>query len=361
MDGYAVRADDLASPPRTLRVVDDVQAGMRARLPVGAGEAIRVMTGAPLPNGADTVIRIEDTDGGTTAVTVNDSRDARRNVRRQGEDYERGDVLADVGDVVNPALIGVLASSGIQTLSVYRTPRVAIIASGDELVGLDRFDEVLAGERIVSSSSYSLPALVRTAGAAPIDLGIAPDSREALRARVEAAIGSDLIITVGGVSVGDSDHTRAVMEELGAQLTFWRARIRPGGPLAFGIVHDTPWLGLPGNPVSSGVTFELFVRPALLKMRGHTRLFPATVRVKLAEAVTGSTGLTSFLRVNLAARDGALHAHLTGTQSSGALTSLARADALLIAPEGRTEYAAGEELDAIPLGGALRATTFPAP
>lgn len=361
MDGYAVRADDMISAPTRLRVVAEVPAGAMPPTGIQRGEAMKIMTGAPVPDGADSVIRVEDTDRGEQSVEIRNLRDAKRNIRPRGEDYREGEALGNMGDVVTPALIGVLASAGAAHVTIYRQPTVGIVSSGDELVMLKGFDAVLAGQRIVSSNSYSLPALVREAGALPRDMGIAVDDPQALRERIEAARGCDLLVTTGGISVGDRDYTRAVLEDLGADIKFWRVRIRPGGPLAFGVVDERPWIGLAGNPVSAMVTFELYVKPAILKMCGHTNIFPLPVRVTLDEPVTVSGDLTHFLRVVLTPRNGRMHARLTGTQSSGALTSMARANAFLIVPEGRREYQTGEELNAIPLGAGRPASdVFPA-
>lgn len=361
MDGYAVRADDIISVPTRLRVVAEVPAGAVPPAGIQRGEAMKIMTGAPVPDGADTVIRVEDTDHGEHSVEVRSARDIARNIRPRGEDYREGEVLGNMGDVVTPALIGVLASAGAAHVTIYRQPTVGIVSSGDELVMLDRFGSVLAGERIISSNSYSLPALVREAGALPRDMGIAADDPQALHERIEAARGCDLLVTTGGISVGDRDYTRAVLERLGADIKFWRVRIRPGGPLAFGVVDGRPWIGLAGNPVSAMVTFELYVKPAILKMCGHTHIFPLPTRVVLDAPVVVTGDLTHFLRVVLTPRDGRLYARSTGTQSSGALTSMARANALLIVPEGRREYSVGEELNAIRLGaGRLLSDVFPA-
>jgi molybdopterin molybdotransferase len=360
MDGYAVRNSDIVAIPRTLRVTGEVVAGEVTRASVGDGEAVRIMTGAPVPAGADTVIRVEDTDGGAEWVEIRNLRDAGRNVRPLGEDFRAGDVLLTAGERVTPAAIGVLASAGFATVATYRQPTVSIVASGDELVRVDNFGGVMRGERIVSSNSYSLHALVRDAGGRPHDAGIAPDDPWALRNAINAAMACDLFITSGGVSVGERDFTRSVMQEMGADIKFWRARIRPGGPVVFGIVDGRPWIGLPGNPVSAMVTFELFVRPAILKMRGETRLFPAPQLVTLDERITVSGDLTHYLRVVVTQCDDGPHACLTGTQSSGALTSMLRANALLIVPEGGRPYERGERLRAIPLhSSAQRVQTFP--
>lgn len=360
MDGYAAHASDIARVPCRLNVVGEIAAGATRSRPLSAGEAVRIMTGATVPDGADTVVRIEDTDGGTTVVEIRDGRDAGRNVRPHGEDFREGDLLLDMGTRLGPAAIGVLASAGIASVATFRPPTVSIVSSGDELVSVNDFAPVLRGERIVSSNSYSLPALVREAGGRPRDGGITRDDPKALRAAIEGAMACDLLITSGGVSVGDRDFTRTVMRDMGVDIRFWRARIRPGGPIVFGVLEGRPWIGLPGNPVSAVVTFELFVRPAILKMLGETLLFPATQLVTLDEGATTSTDLTHYLRVIVSQQDDGLHARLTGSQSSAVLTSVMRANALLIVPEGHRECKAGEQFFAMPLGGSsLRTAAFP--
>ena len=354
MDGYAVRGEDMDAATRerpiTLRVTETVVAGGFATRPVERGEAVRIMTGAPLPAGADTVVRVEDTDGGLERVTIRDARDARRNTRPRGEDLCEGDVVAPAGTSIGPAQLGVLASVGATAVDVFRRPRVAILGSGDELVDLDRFHEVLAERRIVSSNSYTLHALVRTAGGDPVNLGVAEDSPDALRERLERSAGCDLILTSAGVSVGELDYTRVALESLGADMRFWKVRMRPGAPIGFGILRGTPWIGLPGNPVSAMVTFELFARPAIRKMMGHERLFRRPVEVTLEEPVTIGARLTHFLRAIVTPRsDGRLGARLTGPQGSGILTSMTRANALLVVPEDRPRSEVGETLNALPI------------
>ena len=362
MDGYAVRGSDIdtatADRPVRLRVLETVAAGRFATQPVGDGEAIRIMTGAPLPTGADTVVRVEDTDGGTTMVEVRDSRDARRNVRPRGEDFNEGDALLDAGAPLGAAQLGILASIGRASVDVYRRPRVAIVGSGDELVDVDRFHEVLAGRKIVSSNGYTLHALVRDAGGEPVNLGVAPDDPASLRERLGRATGCDLVLTSAGVSVGEFDYTRDVIAALGADMKFWRVRMRPGAPLGFGVLGSTPWIGLPGNPVSAMVTFELFVRPVVRRMLGHTRLFRRPIPVVLEERVTIGARLTHFLRAIVTTRDdGTVTARLTGPQGSGILTSMSRANALLVVPEDRPSVEAGTTLNAIPLGDDASLTT----
>ncbi len=362
MDGYAVRAVDIdgVTPERPvrLRVLETVAAGGFATQPVAAGSAIRIMTGAPLPEAADTVVRVEDTDGGTESVVIRDARDARRNVRPRGEDFEEGDLLLDVGAALGAAQIGILASVGRSSADVFRRPRVAILGSGDELVDVDRFHEVLAGRKIISSNGYTLQALVRDAGGVPVHLGVAADDPASLRDHLQRAIGCDLLITSAGVSVGEFDYTRDVISALGAEMKFWRVRMRPGAPLGFGLLGTMPWIGLPGNPVSAMVTFELFVRPVIRRMLGHTRLFRRPVSVVLEERVTIGARLTHFLRAIVSTRDdGTATARLTGPQGSGILTSMSLANALLVVPEDHPVVEAGEMLHALPLGDTAGLTT----
>jgi molybdopterin molybdotransferase len=357
MDGYAVAGDDItgarADAPVELPVVASIAAGAFPERALERGEAMQIMTGAPLPAGADTVVRVEDTDGGATRVRILKDRDVRKNVRRRGEDVHEGRVAIPVGTPIGAAQIGVLASIGFAEVSVHRRPRVAILGSGDELVELDQFAEVLAGRRIVSSNRYTLDALVRLAGGVPLPLGHAADSLDAVRALLERAVAfaPDLIITSAGVSVGEHDHTRTAVEQMGTALDFWRVRMRPGAPLGFGRVRDIPWIGLPGNPVSVMVTFELFARPAIRRLLGNARVHRRPVRVTLEEPVSIGASLTHFYRAIVAPReDGTLGARLTGPQGSGILTSMSLANALLIVPHDRSTVSAGEQLSAFLLG-----------
>lgn len=354
MDGYAVLGEEVegasGDAPVRLPVAETIAAGGMASRPLRRGEAMRIMTGAPLPEGADTVVRVEDTDGGVDSVEIRASRDVRRNFRPRGEDFHEGETVLAAGTPLGAAQLGVLASMGQGAVDVYRRPRVALLGSGDELVDLDRFHEALAGRRIVSSNGYTLQALVRSAGGVPVNLGFVPDSREAMRDGLERTAGCDLIVTTAGISVGEFDYLRDVLTTLGAEMRFWKVRMRPGAPLGFGILRGTPWIGLPGNPVSAMVTFELFVRPAIRKMLGHSLLFRRPVRVTLEEPVSIGARLTHFLRAIVTAHeDGSLTARLTGPQGSGLLTSMSRANALLIVPEDRPRVDAGEELSALVL------------
>ena len=362
MDGYAVRSADItpvmSGSPVKLRVVATIAAGEFASRPLKRGEAMRIMTGAPVPEGADSVIRKEDTDGGSDKVEVRDARDVWKNIRPAGEDFQRGDVLARRGMPVKAAVIGVLAATGVAEVKAFRRPRVAIISSGNELVDLDEFDAVVAARRIVSSNSYTLDALTRQAGGVPIDLGIAADTKASLRRKLDSATECDLILTSAGVSVGDLDHTRDVFASLGGKQKFWKVKMRQGAPLAFGMLNDVPWLGVSGNPVSAMVSFELFVRPALRKMQGHLSLFRRTVEVTVEEEVKIAAKLTHFLRAIVTrSQDGELLARLTGIQSSGVLTSMVKGNALLIVPETSPVVPKGSKLKALMLDQSLEETS----
>jgi molybdopterin molybdotransferase len=360
MDGFAVRGSDArgasALSPIRLRVVETIAAGRRGTRRIASGEAARIMTGAPIPEGADSVVRVEDTDAGAEIVAIRDDRDAQRNIRQRGEDVRADTIVLRAGTLIGPAHVGVLSSVGCAAPTLYRRPRVAILATGDELVPVEEFARVVAGDRIVSSNSYGLEAAVTAAGGEAVSLGIAPDDRDGLAAKLRAAEGCDMLLTSGGVSVGDFDYTREVVAALGGTLSLWRVRMRPGAPIGFGTLFGVPWLGLPGNPVSSLVTFELFGRPLLRTLGGHRRPHRRTVPVVLDEPLHLGAPLTHFMRVVLTrGGDGALHARLTGAQSSGMLTSMSSADALLVVPSppGPLEVPAGVTLSAIPLDGDL--------
>lgn len=353
MDGYAARSDDVrgatAEAPRRLQVVESIPAGAFPTRPITPGTCARIFTGAPVPDGADCVIRQEDTDLGVATVAIRDDRDAGANVRRAGEDLRRGALVFPAGTDLGPAQLGVLASMAVGHPLIVRRPRVAILASGDEIVDLDQPDEILAGRKIASSNTHTLTALVRQAGAEPLSLGIARDTPASLREHLARAPEADLLVTSAGISVGEHDHVRAVLEELGTELRFWRLRMRPGAPVGFGMLGALPWIGLPGNPVSTMVTFELLVRPAIRRLAGRALPFRRAVPVVLAEPVRVAGRLQHFQRVVVspAADGGPATARLTGPQGSGILSSMARANALLIVPEGQLETPAGATLPAI--------------
>ncbi len=356
MDGYAVRSVDVTAPVE-LQVIETVPAGHFPRQPVGPGQATRIFTGAPLPEGSDGVIRQEDTEAlPGSRVAIRNVRDAGKNLRRRGEDIRKGAVALAAGSVLGPAQLGVLASLAHELPVVYRAPLVAFMGSGDEIVDLDRKADILAGRKIASSNSYTLDGMIRRAGAEPIDLGIARDTKESLREHLERGreSGADLLVTTAGVSVGEHDLVRDVLRELGGELKLWRVQMRPGAPLGFGSLHGKPWIGLPGNPVSTMVTFELFVRPTIRRLSGHALPFRRTVPVVVQEAITLGPKLRHYLRAIVQAGESgtSLGARLTGPQGSGILTSMARANALLIIPE---------DMPAVPAGAALQALVLDDP
>jgi molybdopterin molybdotransferase len=356
MDGYAVRSADVTGPVE-LDVIETIPAGHFPQKRVGPGQAARIFTGAPLPEGSDGVIRQEDTEAlPRNRVAIRNARDAGKNLRRRGEDIRKGAVALAAGTALGPAQLGVLASLAHDLPLVYRTPRVAFMGSGDEIVDLDRKAEILAGKKIASSNSYTLSGMIRRAGAEPVELGIARDTKKSLREHLErfSGSGADLLVTTAGVSVGEHDLVRDVLQELGGELKMWRVQMRPGAPLGFGSLFEKPWIGLPGNPVSTMVTFELFVRPAIRRLAGHPLPFRRTVPVTLQEAITLGPKLRHYLRAIVQSSDAgtSLTARLTGPQGSGILTSMARANALLIVPE---------DMPAAPVGAALQALVLEDP
>ncbi|MEO7522071.1 MAG: gephyrin-like molybdotransferase Glp [Gemmatimonas sp.] len=364
MDGYAVRSADVrgatTSSPMTLRVTDTVAAGSLTweSIEVRAGTAVRIMTGAPVPRGADAVVRVEDTDSGRDAVCVYNDRDVagRANIRARGEDVMEGAVVFGAGTTITPAHVGVLASVGCGMVPVYRKPRVTMLSGGDELVLLDKFEEVRRGRRIVSSTSYALPALLRELGADVETMPLVGDTLAANIRAIESALegNPDVLLTTGGISVGEHDYTRDALLSLDGELGFWRARIRPGGPIGSGRVRGVRWLGLPGNPVSSMVTALLFAGPLVRRLGGHAAERHAMIRVRMMDDIATAAPLAHFLRVQLhAAADGVIEARMTGAQGSNLLRTLAIAHALLHVPEDKAGVAAGDVLNAIPFPSAL--------
>ncbi len=344
MDGYAVRSADLKATDTDLDVIETIPAGRFPQKTVGVAQATRIFTGAPLPQGADTVIRQEDTAQGSNGkVTIRNTRDAGKNIRRRGEDIRKGAVVLSAGSALGPAQLGVLASIAWDAPLVHRPARVAFMGSGDEIVDLDEKQAILAGTKIASSNSYTLDASIRRSGAEPVNLGVARDSKESLREHLRGAADADLLVTTAGVSVGEHDLVRDVLQELGGELKLWRIAMRPGAPVGFGLLRGVPWIGLPGNPVSTMVTFELFVRPAIRRLQGHALPFRRTVPVTLTEPITLGPRLRHYLRAIV--EDG--KARLTGPQGSGILTSMARANALLIVPADMPAVPVGTELQAL--------------
>ena len=346
MDGYAVSAADCAQAsaraPVWLPVAFDVPAGAAQTPRLARGSAARILTGAPLPAGADSVVRQEDTDRDGERVAIRFAPELGENVRRAGEDVQRGECVLEAGTRVGAAQVGMLASLGRTVVAVHQRPRVAVLSGGDELV---EPDGDVTGGRIVSSNSWSIAAQCRELGADPVYLGIARDAPDDIERRLSAGLAADVIVSSAGVSVGDRDFVRGVLEKLGCRLDFWGVKIKPGYPLAFGRVGDDgrgPLVfGLPGNPVSAMMTFEQFVRPALLRMQGAQRLHRPIVRARLAEAMRKKPGRMHLVRVTLE-RDGeTVIARSTGNQSSGVLTSMIRAHGIQIFPAEASELAAG--------------------
>jgi len=360
MDGYATRGADVrgATPdaPVRLRVIEQIPAGAFPARTLQPGECARIFTGAPLPAGADTVVRQEDTDLGADQVAIQSDRDVGVNIRLAGEDIRRGETVLRAGTELGAAELGVLASLAVAHPLVFRRPRVGILGGGDEIVDVDQPEEILSGRKVASSNTHTLSALVRLAGGEPLNLGLARDTRASVREHLARAPECDLLVTSAGISVGEHDHLRDAVEEMGGRLDFWKLRMRPGAPVGFGSVLGVPWIGLPGNPVSAMVTFELFVRPAIRAMAGHPLPFRRTVPVRAAEGITLRPTLQHFLRAVVSETPAGPEARLTGPQGSGILTSMVRANALLVIPEGQHETPAGSVVQALRLDDPTHAT-----
>jgi molybdopterin molybdotransferase len=345
MDGYAVRGQDVASAPVELRVVGEVAAGGFPDRDVAPGEAMRIMTGAPMPDGADTVVRVEDTDNASDVVTIAAATPQGTATRQAGEDLRRGETVLTNGTVLRAAEIGLLASVGRPRVSVRKRPRVAVFSTGDEIVDLD---SPLERGQIRDSNRYTLASAIRASGAEPWVRGIVRDSPDALRAALRDAIAADAIVTSGGVSVGDHDHLKPVLSELGT-IDFWAIAIRPGRPLAFGELRDgarrVPIFGLPGNTVSALLTFEIFVRPALLRMQGRAKVARPRTKARLVEPVDKMGSLRVFARGIFDATAGTVR--LTGPQGSGILRSMSLANCLIDLPVGPSRFEEGETVDVI--------------
>jgi len=355
VDGFAVKAHDLAeataASPRTLNVVADIPAGFTSDVAIAHGQAARIMTGAPLPKGADAVIMVEDTDfndrhAGTPApkqVKAFKGVSIGENVRTRGMDVKTGHRVLFSGHKLRAQDVGLLAMLGVANVTVHRKPRVALLSSGDELTPVDL--PLLPG-RVRDSNSYVLAFMIEGAGCEVLALGIAPDNRDAIKFLLDQAIGmnADVILSSAGVSVGAFDFTREVVESQG-RLDFWKVNMRPGKPLAFGEYRGVPFVGLPGNPVSAFVGFEVFVRGALDRLAGLSTTARTKVRVILAESIE-SDGRESYLRAVVEERNGVLSAKLTGHQGSGNLLSLVQANALLVVPAGVKSLAIGAPIDA---------------
>jgi molybdopterin molybdotransferase len=349
MDGYAVLAADTvgASPnrPARLRIVGQIAAGYVPETAVASGTTMRIMTGAPIPSGADAVIKVEDTDTDGKYVNIYTEVAPGNYIRSAGEDVRQGELVLSKSTLIRPQEIGMLATLGHRKVLVHRRPRVAILATGDEVVEID---QPLTPGKIRNANSYSNAAQVLEHGGEPLPLGIARDDVDDLTAKIRAGLeqGVDLFLTSGGVSVGDFDLVKDVLAAEG-EIAFWRVRMKPGKPLAFGHIGGVPVLGLPGNPVSVMVSFEVFVRPAIWKMLGRTDLARPTLQATLMDEITHKDERRHYVRVRVEKHNGAYRAHLTGGQGSGILSSMVKANALAVIPEAWDHAPTGAQVEVI--------------
>lgn len=355
MDGYALRAAETAGAssqsPVELRIVADLAAGYVSEVPVVPGTAIRIMTGAPIPEGADAVLPFEDAERSGETVRILRPVQLKANVRDAGEDVRKGELVLHQGRRIRPQDVGMLATVGRKQVQVTRRPRVAILATGDEVVEVDA---PLGPGKIRNSNSYSNAAQVLATGGVPVLLGIAHDQVEDLTAKIRQGLAQrvDLFLTSGGVSVGDFDVVKQVLAAEG-EMTFWRVRMKPGKPLAFGRIGGVPLLGLPGNPVSAMVSFELFARAAILKMLGQRNPERMSVEATLVDGMKRKDSRRHFVRVRVEEKDGAYQARLTGDQGSGRLSTMVEANGLAIIPEDWSSAPPGSKVRVMILEGDL--------
>ena len=348
MDGYAVIASDIKSAskqhPARLKVLEDLPAGKVSDKKITNGETIRIMTGAPIPSGADAVVMHEVTEKDGDFVRVYSPVLVNENIRPAGEDINVGDLLIKKGRLITPADIGIMATIQKSKVTVFQKPRVAILSTGDEIVDID---EPITRGKIVNSNSYSLEAQVKDIGAIPLHLGIAKDTKEALEKKLLSGLSSDVLVTSGGISVGDFDFVKDVLKDLGMEMKFWKVAMKPGKPLAFGEIKGKPVFGLPGNPASSMLCFELFVRPALLKMSGRSDIFRKEVIAESMEDIKNKPGRRYFIRTITSFKDGQYFFKTTGSQGSGILTSMTLANSLAIISENCSVLKKGEKTKVI--------------
>jgi molybdopterin molybdotransferase len=341
MDGFAVRAEDCLSG-QALTIDGYLPAGSSASgISVEPGSAVRIMTGAPAPAGCNAIVPIEETEEKDGKLVITGQVIRGDHLRLQGEDVAQGELVIPAGTILRPAEINMLASFGYQGVPVIRRPKVAILSTGDELV--EPGEDVGPGQ-IINSNDYSIAAAVRELGGEPILLGIALDDRESLIEKLTAGLQADALITTAGVSMGDRDLVCEVLQELGVERQFWKVDIKPGRPTAFGLKGSTPVFSLPGNPVSSMVTFEEFVRPALLKMMGHQHVIKPFIKAVMKESIKKKPGRVQFLRVRIAKNGERLLATSSGDQNTGILSTLLRSNGIAVLPADREQIQAGEEV-----------------
>ncbi|MCX6355069.1 MAG: molybdopterin molybdotransferase MoeA [Candidatus Aureabacteria bacterium] len=345
MDGYAVRSADTrgASPrsPVILQLLEDVPAGHLPKKTLGLGWATKIMTGAPVPRGADAIIIVEDTEEKDGVVRCCAEVKRGENIRRSGEDVRKGEAVLRKGNSIRPQEMGMLAAMGRTRVRVIRRPRVAILATGDELIPPDR---IPGPGQVRNCNNHSLVGLVKKCNAEPVDLGIAPDDSAKLHAQLREAAACDMIITSGGVSVGEHDLVKKVLAEMGAKMKFWQVCMKPGKPLAFGLIRGKPVFGLPGNPVSVIVSFEIFVRPAILRMMGKKRLDRPLITAILEKRIEKPADRVHFIRAKVCLKGTRYHASPTGPQGSGILKSLVMGGGLIVLPKAKTVAKAGEKV-----------------
>lgn len=345
MDGYALRARDATAAPVTLRVIGSAPAGHPFAGTVGEGEAVRIFTGGVVPAGADAVVIQENTKADGSTLTINEPAIPGKHIRRAGLDFARGDVLAPAGRRLRARDLSLLAAGDVANIRVRRRPRVAFAATGDEL---SRPGEPRKPGGIVASTGYSLAAMIATWGGTPRDLGILPDTEEALAELPQRAQGADLIVTMGGASVGDHDLVRTALAPHGLVLDFWKIAMRPGKPLIFGKLGTTPFLGLPGNPVSSLVCAILFLKPAIAAMLGEPTDMPLR-SARVARSLPVNDTRQDYLRARLAFRDGEWWAEPLAIQDSSMQSAFAAADGLIVRAPHAGALAAGDRVDVLPL------------
>src|SRR3989337_4046439 len=364
MDGYAVRAADTKEAskdqPVTLQIIEDLPAGYVAKKSVKRGQTIRIMTGAPMPNGADAVIMVEETErqearGKRQEVKVFKEAKVGDNVRKAGEDFKKGDIVLRKGMTIRPPEIGMLAAVGKPNVYLYQQPNVAVLSTGDELIEIE---EAPMNGKIRKRNSYAIAAQIKACGATPIQLGIARDTKKDLKEQLEFGLTADCVVSSGGVSVGDFDFVKDVLKQMGSDprlghagtgMRFWKVAMKPGKPLAFGVIANKPAFGLPGNPISSMVAFEQFVRPAILKMMGKKDIFKRAFDALLTKPVKKKAGRMHFVRAALEHKHGRFYVTPLEGQGSGILSSMVKANCLIILSEDAKDVAKDSKVKVQPM------------